>query len=164
MKLIAAVDANWAIGHKNQLLVRIPGDQRFFREMTTGKIVICGRKTLESFPGGKPLADRTNIVLTNNKEYTVKDALTAHSVEEVQQILEEMNADPEDVFVIGGAAVYRLFLPLCDTAYITKIDCEYNADAYCPNLDEDPEWEPAQSSEEQTYFDLTYHFVTYKRV
>ena len=82
MNLIAAVDRNWAIGYKNQLLVRIPEDQKWFRESTTGKVVIMGRKTLESFPNGRPLKNRTNIVITTDKSYQVSDAIVVHSIEE----------------------------------------------------------------------------------
>ena len=80
MNLIAAVDKNWAIGCKNKLLVSIPADMKFFRETTTGKVVVMGRKTLESFPGGQPLKKRTNIVLTSDRNYKVKDAIVVHTV------------------------------------------------------------------------------------
>ena len=133
MNLIAAVDKNWAIGKNNQLLVRIPADQKFFRETTTGKVVVMGRKTLESFPNGLPLKNRTNIVLTRDKNYKVKDAIVLHSMDQ------------------------------CDVAHITKIDYEYDADAYFPNLDEKPEWVITGDSEEQTYFDLIYYFYRYER-
>ena len=88
MNLIAAVDQNWAIGNKNKLLVRIPDDQKFFRETTTGKVVVMGRKTLESFPNGLPLKNRTNIVLTHDKNYQVKDAIVLHSLEELHAELQ----------------------------------------------------------------------------
>ena len=81
MKIIAAVDKNWAIGRDNQLLVSIPADMKMFRQETSGKVVVMGRKTLESFPNGLPLKNRTNIVLTKNPNYQVKDALVLHSVE-----------------------------------------------------------------------------------
>ena len=138
MNLIAAVDKNWAIGKNNELLVSIPNDMKMFRQMTTGKVVVMGRKTLESFPNGLPLKNRVNIVLTKNQNYQVKGAIIVHSVEEVLEELKKY--DSEDVYVIGGEQIYRQMLPYCDTAHMTKIDHAYEADAYFPNLDEKEEW------------------------
>ena len=162
MNLIAAVDKNWAIGNKNKLLVRIPDDQKFFRETTTGKVVVMGRKTLESFPNGLPLKNRTNIVLTHDKNYQVKDAIVLHSLEELHVELQKYPS--EDIYVIGGETIYRQLLNACDVAHITKIEYAYDADAYFPNLDELPEWKITADSEEQTYFDLEYYFYKYERV
>ena len=162
MNLIAAVDKNWAIGNKNQLLVRIPADQKFFRETTTGKVVVMGRKTLESFPNGLPLKNRTNIVLTRDKKYEVKDAIVLHSLEELRKELKKYPS--EDIYVIGGETIYRQLLDECDVAHITKIEFAYDADAYFPNLDELPEWKITADSEEQTYFDLEYFFYKYERI
>lgn len=161
MNLIAAVDENWAIGKNNQLLVRIPADQKFFREMTTGRVVVMGRKTLESFPNGQPLKNRTNIVLTHNKDYAVKDAIVVHSMDELHEELKKYDSD--DVFVIGGEKIYEQLLDECDVAHITKIDFAYDADAYFPNLDKNPDWEITGDSEEQTYFDLEYYFYRYEK-
>ena len=162
MNLIAAVDQNWAIGNKNQLLVKIPADQKFFRETTTGKVVVMGRKTLESFPNGLPLKNRTNIVLTRDKNYVVKDAIVLHSLEDLREELKKYPS--EDIYVIGGETIYRQLLDECDVAHITKIEFSYDADAYFPNLDELPEWQITADSEEQTYFDLEYFFYKYERV
>lgn len=162
MNLIAAVDSNWAIGNKNQLLVRIPADQKFFRETTTGKVVVMGRKTLESFPNGLPLKNRTNIVLTHDTNYNVKDAIILHSMEELREELKKYPS--EDIYIIGGETIYRQLLDECDVAHITKIDFAYQADAYFPNLDEMPEWKITADSEEQTYFDLEYYFYKYEKV
>ncbi len=161
MNLIAAVDKNWAIGKDNKLLVRIPADQKFFRETTTGKVVVMGRKTLESFPNGLPLKNRTNIILTRKPDYKVKDAIVVHSREELDEELKQYHT--EDIYVIGGETIYRMLLDECDTAHITKIDYSYEADAYFPNLDELPEWEVTADSEEQTYFDLEYYFLKYRK-
>ena len=139
MNLIAAVDRNWAIGKNNELLVRIPMDQKFFRETTTGKVVVMGRKTLESFPNGLPLKNRTNIVLTHNPNYAVKDAIIVHSLDELHEELKKYNS--EDIYVIGGEKIY----------------------AHFPNLDEKPEWVVTADSEEQTYFDLEFYFYKYER-
>lgn len=162
MNLIAAVDKNWAIGNKNALLVRIPADQKFFRETTTGKVVVMGRKTLESFPNGLPLKNRTNIVLTHEKDYRVSGAVVVNTMEELHEELKKY-AD-EDIYVIGGESIYKQLLDECDVAHITKIDFAYEADAYFPNLDEMPEWQITADSEEQTYFDLEYYFYKYEKV
>lgn len=161
MNLILSADKNWALGKDNQLLVRIPSDMKFFREMTTGKVVVMGRKTLESFPNGLPLKNRINIVLTKNLDYKVKGALIVHTKE---QLFKELwQYDSKNIYVIGGESIYRMLLDQCDTAFVTKIDYIYEADTYVPNLDELPEWEITQESEEQTYFDLEYRFVTYQK-
>ena len=162
MNLIAAVDRNWAIGKNNQLLVRIPMDQKFFRETTTGKVVVMGRKTLESFPNGLPLKNRTNIVLTRNKNYKVPDAIIVHSMDELHEELAKYNS--EDIYIIGGEQIYKALVDECDVAHITKIDYAYDADAYFPNLDEKPEWKIVADSEEQTYFDLEFYFYKYEKV
>ena len=162
MNLIVAVDNNWAIGNKNKLLVSIPNDMKHFREETTGKVVVLGRKTLETFPQGQPLKNRTNIILTKNKNFKVKDAIVAHSLEE---LLDELkNYEDEDIYVIGGDSVYKQLLPYCTVAHVTKVDHEYEADTYFPNLDRDPEWQITAESDEQTYFDLPYQFLKYERI
>lgn len=161
MQLIVAVDRNWAIGYKNDLLVKIPADQRFFREVTTGKVVIMGRKTLQSFPQQQPLKNRTNIVITRDKDFTVKGAIVVHSIEEA---LEQVKDIPtEEVFVIGGATIYEQMMEYCDVAHVTKIDFAYHADTFFPNLDEMDDWEMTADSEEQTYHDLEYYFMKYER-
>ena len=159
--MIVAVDKNWGIGKNNDLLVSIPADMKMFRTETSGKVVVMGRKTLESFPGGLPLKNRTNIVLSGNPDYQVKGAIVVHSLPE---LLEEIKKYPKDqVYCIGGDSVYKMLLPYCDTAQVTKIDFAYEADRYFPNLDEMPQWQVAEESEEQTYFDLEYRFVRYER-
>ena len=161
MNLILSADNNWAIGKDNKLLVRIPADMKFFRETTTGKVVVMGRKTLESFPNGLPLKNRINIVLTKNLSYQVKDAIVVHSKEELDQELKKYNSD--DIYVIGGGSVYEMLLKECDIAHVTKINYTYEADTFFPNLDEDPDWEIVADSEEQTYFDREYFFLKYQR-
>ena len=161
MNLIVAVDSNWAIGKENKLLVSIPQDMKFFRETTKGKVVAMGRKTLESFPGGKPLKNRVNVVLTTDKNYKVKDTVIVHSVEEMVEELKKYNS--EDIYVIGGESIYRQLLPYCTKAYVTKIDHAYAADTYFPNLDQMDDWEMTEVSEEQTCFDLEFCFTTYER-
>lgn len=161
MNLIVAVDKNWAIGCNNKLLTSIPADMKFFRETTTGKVVVMGRKTLESFPGGQPLKNRTNIVLTSDKSYKVKDGIVVHTIEALQERLKEYPS--KDIFIIGGESVYRQMLPQCKIAYVTKIDYAYAADTYFPNLDEKEEWVLTGITEEQTYFDLEYAYARYEQ-
>jgi dihydrofolate reductase len=161
MNMILSADQNWGIGCNNKLLVSIPSDMKFFRSETTGKVVVMGRKTLESFPGGMPLKNRTNIVLTHDPDYNGRGALVVNSREELLQELK--NYKDEDIYIIGGETVYRMMLPYCDTIHVTKIDFAYEADTFFPNLDEMPEWEITASSEEQTYFDLEYTFLKYER-
>ena len=161
MNCIVAVDENWAIGYKNELLVRIPADQKFFSQETTGKVVVLGRKTLETFPQGRPLPNRTNIIVSTKQDYQVKDALVVHSIDELLEELKKYNT--EDIYIIGGDSIYKQMLPYCDTAHVTKIDHAYAADSYFPNLDEMEEWEITADSDEQVYFDLTYHFLKYER-
>ena len=161
MKLIVAVDKNWAIGKNNKLMWSIPADMKFFRETTRGNIVIMGRKTLESFPQGQPLKNRVNIVITQNPEYKVKGAVVVRSIEEA---MEEAKKYDGEIYVIGGESIYRAMLPYCDTALVTKIDHAFDADTYFPDLDKSPEWEMTKISEEQTCFDLEYYFTVYERI
>lgn len=162
MRLIAAVDKNWGIGYNNKLLVSIPSDMKFFRKTTSGKVIVMGRKTLESFPNGLPLMNRINIVLTSDKEYSKKGAIIVDGLDALREELKKW--DTEDVYVIGGESIYRQLLPLCDTAYITQIDRGFEVDTYFPNLEENQEWEMIEAGEEQTCFDLEYRFTTYKRI
>ena len=162
MQMIAAVDRNWAIGNRGQMLVTIPADQQFFRQETMGKVVVMGRKTLESFPGGQPLKKRTNIVLTSDRSYQAGEAVIVHSMEELMEELEKYPR--EDIFVIGGESIYRSLLPWCRKAYVTRTDHAYDADTWFPDLDADPEWRMTKTSDEQTYFDLEYYFTVYERI
>ncbi len=162
MNMIVCVDSHWGIGNKGDLLVNIPADKRMFQELTMGKVVLGGRKTMEGLPGGTTLKGRTNIVLTKKQGYSYSDAIIVHSLEEAQKELE--NYADEDIYIIGGEKVYREFLPYCTKAYVTKVDFRYEADVFFPNLDEDPEWQMTHDSEEQTYYDLEYYFTIYQRV
>ena len=139
----------------------IPEGMKFFRSETTGKVVVLGRKTLDTFPGGQPLKNRTNIILTRNPNYQVKGAIICHSVEEVLEELKKYNS--EDVYIIGGDSIYKEFLPYCDVAHVTRTDHVYDADAWFPNLEEDPAWVLTGESEEKTYFDLEFRFCRYER-
>ncbi len=160
MNLIVAVDSNWAIGNKNDLLVSIPADKKFFRETTTGKVVVMGRKTLESFPQKQPLKNRTNLVITSDKDYKVNGAVIVHSIDEALEELKKYSK--EDIYIIGGQSIYTQLLPYCTTAYVTKIHHTYDADTYFPNLDNEVDWEMTKISDEQTYFDLEYYYTIYE--
>lgn len=162
MNLIVGVDKNWAIGNKGKLLVSIPNDMKMFRNETIGKVVVYGRKTLETFPQAQPLGKRTNIILTRDVNYSVKDAIVVHSIEELLEELKKYSS--EDIYIIGGDSVYKQMLPYCDTAIVTKNDHCFEADTYFPNLEKDPEWEMVAESEEQTYFSIEYTFQRWERV
>lgn len=161
MNIIVAADSNWGIGNHNSLLVQIPRDQKMFREMTMGKVVVMGRKTLESLPQKQPLKNRTNIILTTDHNYKAKDAILVHSIDELLEELKKYK--DEDIYIAGGESIYRQMLPYCNVAHVTKIDYAYQADTYFPNLDEIPEWHITADGEEQTYFDLEYVFLKYER-
>ena len=161
MNIIVAVDKNWAIGCKGKLLISIPEDMQLFRRETANKVVVMGRKTLESFSNGLPLKNRTNIVITSDKSYNIKDAIVCHSIEEALEEIKKYSS--EDVYIIGGETIYRQFLPYCNVAHVTKIDYAYDADTHFPNLDEMPEWSIVERSDERTYFDLEYEFLKYAR-
>jgi len=162
MNYYVTVDENWAIGNKGALLVNIPADNRLMRQETAGKIVVMGRKTLESMPQGQPLGGRINIILSQNKDLIIKDAIVAHSREELLDIL--AGYDDDDVYVIGGTSVYKMLFDLVDTIHVTKIDHAYDADVFFENLDDSDEWILTADSDEQYYFDLTYNFLRYSRV
>ena len=168
MKLVVAVDKNWGIGNKGELLARVRADLRNFQSITKGNVVILGSKTLSTFPGGRVLKDRVNIVLSRRSDYAPEGAVVVSSVDALLQ--EVKKYDNDSVFVIGGATVYEQLLPYCDTAYVTKFEKAFEADAFFPNLDNSPEWELAEYGEEQqtnpetdTEADMTFRFCTYKR-
>lgn len=160
MKLIAAVDKEQNIGNKGNLLFSLPDDMKFFRTATTGKVVVMGRKTLESFPGSKPLKNRTNIVLSKSKHH-VEGAEFVKSIDELLDSLKKYNSD--NIFVIGGAQIYSQLLPYCDTALITRVDAiAPEADAKFPELSTD-EWTVCEESEPHENNGFTFCFTTYKR-
>ena len=157
MYLIAAVDQNWAIGCQNKLLARLSPDLKRFKALTLGHPVLLGRKTLETFPGGKPLPGRQNYILSTNPDYKVEKALVLHSLEEAR------TSCPADTFVIGGAQVYRAALDWCDTAYITKIHASFAADTWMPDLDALSEWELAEEEPPLEDGGIVFHYATYRR-
>lgn len=162
MDLIVAVDSNWAIGNKGDLLVSIPADHKFFRTVTMGNVVVLGRKTLAGFPNQQPLKGRDNIILSRDPEYEVKDATVVHSIDELLEQLRQYK--DREIFVIGGGTIYEQLLPYCRYAHVTKIDYKYEADTFFPNLDKLDNWKLVGDSEEQTYFDLLYYFYKYENM
>ena len=164
MKCIVAAAADWGIGKDGDLLARNKEDMKFFKETTTGHIVVMGRKTLDSFPGGRVLPNRENIVITRDKSFEREGAIVVHSVKEAIAKANELeSASEKEIFVIGGDSIYQQMLPQCTTAYVTKMDQTYDADTYFPNLDEDEEWELSEQSEVKEYPDGTFTFCTYVR-
>ena len=162
MNLIVAVDKNWGIGYQNKLLISIPDDMKFFRETTSGNVVIMGKKTLLSFPNGRPLKNRENIVITHDKNFECDGATIVHSIEEALEAAKKF--DTKNIYVIGGGSIYEQMIPYVETAYVTYSDFAYQADTRFPNLDENDEWKLVEESEEQTYFDVEYYFRKYERV
>ena len=159
MNAIVAVDAKWGIGQGNELLFSLRGDMKHFRAMTTGKTILLGRKTLETFPGGRPLPNRRNVVLTTcDKE--IEGASVVHTVQELMDAAQ--GEEPDNVFVAGGGTVYTALLPYCKRVYMTKIDAAVEgADTFFPNLDKLPGWEVEETSEPMEENGITYRFVTY---
>lgn len=158
MELIVAVDRNWAIGKDGDQLVYIPEDLKRFKALTMGHPVILGRKTLATFPGGRPLKGRENLILSRSPDFAPEGARVFPDAASL------LAAAPEDAFVIGGASVYNLLVDECDTAHVTKIDGEFPADTWFPNLDQREGWELVGEEGPYTFENLTYHYLTYKRV
>ena len=158
MKAIVAVDANWAIGAQGDLLFSLPTDMRRFRSLTMGGTVILGRKTLDSFPGGKPLPRRRNIVVTRNTHLAVEGAELVASPAEAL----ELAKDDEEIWVIGGGSVYTALLSRCERVFLTKVDSAApEVDTFFPNLDKLPNWKVESISEPVVENGLTYRFIEY---
>ncbi len=165
LEAIVAVDNGWGIGNNGELLCRVSADLKNFRAVTTGKTVILGSKTLSTFPGGRPLKNRRNIVLSR-RDIAIDGAEVAHSADEALSMLGE----DERAVVIGGESIYRLFLPYCDTVYVTKFDIDLEADAFFPNLDGLCEWQIESESDIFTSeptdnpSGMSWKISTYKRI
>ncbi len=159
MKAIVAVDKVWGIGKNNDLLFSLKKDMDYFKEKTMNKIVVMGSNTLKSFPGGKPLKNRINIVLYPGGEQR-DDCIVVQSMQELSVVLKKYPTD--DVFIIGGAMFYRTMLPYCSTVYVTKVDAEGGATVFFENLDMLPEWKCASESETQTENGLSFRFTVYE--
>lgn len=164
LNLIVAVDSNWAIGNKGNLLVSIPEDHKFFRQTTMGNVVILGRKTLAGFPNGLPLTGRDNIIMSRNPDFQVKGGIIVHSEEELFEKLKEYKDSDKEIYVIGGGKIYEMLLPYCKYAHVTKIDYKYEADTFFPNLDEMDNWKLVADSEEHTYFSIEFYYLKYENM
>ena len=159
MKAIVAVDKKWGIGKKNGLLFSLPADMNYFKEKTFGKVVVMGSNTLKSFPNGKPLKNRTNIVLYPNGEKR-DDCVVVGSLSELSEELKKYEKD--DVFIIGGAMFYKTMLPYCDEVFVTKVDADGEAEVFFENLDERKEWKLVSESEKITTNGYDIKFTVYK--
>ena len=160
MNIIVAADQNWGIGAKNDLLYNLKQDMNFFKEMTMDKIVVMGRNTLESFPGGKPLKRRINICLNAEEGFEREGVIVVTSLDQLFEKLSIYNTD--DIFIIGGASIYRQLLPYCRFAYITKIEDSKSAEVFFPNLDEDANWVLSHTSETLEEEGTKFAFCTYE--
>ena len=159
MKAIFHADSEWGIGKNNDLMFSIPKDMKFFRATTLNKVVVMGLNTLRSFPNGQPLKNRTNIVLCPDD---VEGVTTVHNLDEL--FAEIKKYPPDDVFVIGGASVYRALIPYCTEVLVTKVFCSGGADTFVPNLDEDRDFELVFQSERVEDNGYSFAFCTYRNL
>ena len=157
MNISVAVDQNWAIGKDGDQLVYISEDLKRFRALTMGHPVILGRKTLATFPGGRPLKGRDNLILSTNPAFTVENAKVFPNVEAL------LRAAPDDSFVIGGESVYRQLFDCLDRVYVTRVEACPKSDAYFPDLDADEAWTVTDPGQEKEHEGLRYRFMTYER-
>jgi dihydrofolate reductase len=160
MNFIVAVDENYAIGIGNKLLTYLPEDLNYFKEMTVGKVVVMGRKTLQSLKGAKPLPNRTTIVLSRDKTLDGKGATVVTSIEELMAELKSYN--PDDIFISGGENIYRQLIPFCKYGYITKIRASFEGDTWIDNIDKKPNWELVSESEEKSYKGTVFTWTKYR--
>lgn len=165
MNAIVAADMHKGIGKNGDLLIHIKADMKRFRELTENRVVIMGRKTLESLPNGKPLKNRTNVVLTRNLDYHPEGCIVVHSIDEIKNgILKNFNS--KDIFVIGGGEIYKQLLSLCDTVYMTYLDRIFDADTFFPELPGE-EWSLENEDISDILYDeannINYNFMTYHR-
>ncbi len=160
MKLIVAVDKKWGIGKKNDLLFSIPEDMKHFKKITTGKVVVMGLNTLLSFPGGRPLKNRVNIVLSDREIPAQEGLIICRSVSELKREIKKY--PPDKVFIVGGGMMYRQFCDFCSEAEITKVDADGEATVFFPNLDAKKNWKCRKSAAPLVTNGHTVQFCTYK--
>ncbi|MGM9521862.1 MAG: dihydrofolate reductase [Oscillospiraceae bacterium] len=159
MNIVVAADRNWGIGYKGSQPIVIPEDRKHFRQVTGTGTVIVGRRTLEDFPGGRPLKNRRNIILTRDVSFSVSGGESADSVGKAFKLI--AGEEPDSVFVIGGDSIYRQFLPYCTRAFVTRIEAEPPADTYFPDLDALSNWRVEDAGEEREHEGIKYRFMTY---
>ena len=162
MKMIVCVSEDFGIGKNGDLLFSLPPDMKFFREQTKEKVVIMGRGTLDSFPGGNPLKNRVNIVLTRDKNFSREGAVVFNTKEEILEYVKKFPKD--DVFVIGGGQIYEMFKDDCDEALVTKVRKSVPCDTYFFNIDNDRNWTLYEESEISEHEGIKFSFCTYKRI
>lgn len=143
-------------------MVHLPGDLAFYKKMTMGNVIVMGRKTLESLPGGKPLPGRDNIVLTGNPEYTNDQCKVCYGLNDLLQCLEAY--DDDKIFISGGASIYEQMMDYCDSVYVTKLDQAFEADRHFPRIDQSQDFELAWEGEEHEENGVKYRFTRYDRV
>ena len=161
MNLIVAADENWGIGKDGGLLTHLPGDLKYFKEKTTGKVVVMGRATLESLPGARPLPQRTNIILTRDASFQKEGCIIVHSM---QQLLTECaKYDPEDVMIIGGEQIYMQLIRQCERLFITKIFAGFDADKHIMNVDKMQSFVLACESDVMEENGISYQFLEYRK-
>ena len=161
IRAIVAVDEKWGIGRNNDLLFHLPEDMKFFRETTLGSVIVMGSNTLKSFPGGKPLPKRRNVVLWPGGEKR-DDCEIADSMDELKEILKKYR--DEDIYIVGGAMFYKTMLPYCGEALVTKVSADGKAEVFFENLDEMQEWVQKSVSEPTESGGFTIRFTTYKNL
>ena len=157
MYAIVAADRNWGIGRDGDQLCYIPADLKRFQALTTGHAVVLGRRTLSTFPGGRPLKGRRNLILSRDPAFRPEGAEVFRDLESL------LAAAPADAFVIGGESVYRALLDACDTAYVTRIDAAWPADSFFPDLDRRADWYVAGAEAPLEHEGLVFRYVTYRR-
>ena len=162
MNLIVAADENWGIGKDGGLLIHLPGDLKYFKEKTKGKVVVMGRATLESLPGGKPLPERTNLVLTRDSSFKKEGCLIVNDME--QLLAECAKYDPEDVMIIGGEQIYMQLIRQCERLFITKIFASFDADKHLMNVDKMRSFGLVWKSDVMEENDISYQFLEYRRM
>lgn len=162
MNAIVIVDEEWGIGRDNDLLVHLPGELKYFREKTLNKVIVIGRKTLESFPNQKPLPNRRNVVLTSNESFENEDCTVCVGVDQLMKELSKWES--EDVFIAGGEQIYRQFIDKCNKVFVTKIYHKFQADKHFVNMDERDDFQIGWIGEEKTENGFRYQFFRYDRI
>lgn len=163
MKAILHADREWGIGKNNALMFKIPADMQFFKETTTGNAVVMGSNTLKSFPGGRPLKDRLNIVLYPGGEKR-DDCTIVQTLEELFSAIKKLEEEGKKVYVIGGMMMYKTLLPYCAEVLVTKVDAVGGADAFFENLDQNKNFELTYESEPQITNGYSIKFTVYKNL
>lgn len=162
MNAIVAVDRHWGIGREGRLLFNIPEDKKFVRETTRGRVIVMGRRTFLDLPGGKPLKDRINIVLSADRGFSPEGAAVCRGLEQLREELKKY--DPDDVFVFGGQSVYEELLPYCKVAYVTKVDADGGADRFFPDMDKLEGWKLSETLSSGEYNGVRYSICRYENL